>query len=182
MYVSPGHSLTWDAEGGAALLFGGADDAGHRSDVGLKQCPGTVGPARASCRLFVAGWGAATGPPALLPGWWTLRALLPGLGGLWWTLRAWRHTCAVLHCVSCSSEQYVSWSSSLQAMTCTRCTSPWAAMEYLPRQRRGSGATRCARARRRPRARCMLRHSSGACCSSTAAAAGRTPQRRSSLE
>ena len=28
-----GHSLTWDAEGSAALLFGGADDTGHRNDL-----------------------------------------------------------------------------------------------------------------------------------------------------
>jgi len=28
-----GHSLCWDAEGGACLLFGGADDESHRCDV-----------------------------------------------------------------------------------------------------------------------------------------------------
>ena len=28
-----GHSLTWDAEGSAALLFGGADEEGHRNDL-----------------------------------------------------------------------------------------------------------------------------------------------------
>ena len=42
MYISPGHSLTWDAEGSAALLFGGADDAGHRNDAGVTVPPASA--------------------------------------------------------------------------------------------------------------------------------------------
>ena len=83
MYISPGHSLTWDAEGSAALLFGGADDAGHRNDAGLTQCAPTLGTVGVSKGLSQASWGRLLGKlagGALLPN--PARAWGARLGGL----------------------------------------------------------------------------------------------------